>query len=337
MQKQFELSGAMRFSVAPMVDVTDSVFRRMARLFSKQSMLYTEMIAADAVIHGKNYLLEFHDEELPCVLQLGGSDPKKLAAAAKIGADFGYTEINLNAGCPSDKVQSGNFGAVLMKTPDLIADCVKAMQDAVSIPVTVKTRIGVDEDDSVGFTLKLIETIAATGCPHVILHARKAWLNGLSPKENRTIPPLDYERVYLVKKTFPNLKITINGGITTIDAVKEQLQYVDGVMLGRAVIDNPFILSKVDNEIFGSTKPLLSREELLYKAVDLAAKIKEEGIPVHHLMRHLLGLFNSCPGARLYRRYLSEHMTQLGAGPDVLIKAYKSMTDARKQEGNYGN
>ena len=190
---------------------------------------------------------------------------------------------------------------------------------------------------SVDFTLKLVETIAATGCRHVILHARKAWLNGLSPKENRTIPPLDYERVYLVKKTFPNLKITINGGITTIDAVKEQLQYVDGVMLGRAVIDNPFILSKVDNEIFGSTKPLFSREELLYKAVDLSAKIKEEGIPVHHLMRHLLGLFNSCPGARLYRRYLSEHMTQLGAGPDVLIKAYKSMTDARKQEGNYGN
>lgn len=337
MQKQFELSGAMRFSVAPMVDVTDSVFRRLARLFSKKSMLYTEMIAADAVIHGKNYLLEFHDEELPCVLQLGGSDPKKLAAAAKIGAGFGYTEINLNAGCPSDKVQSGNFGAVLMKTPDLIADCVKAMQDAVSVPVTVKTRIGVDEDDSVDFTLKLVETIAATGCRHVILHARKAWLNGLSPKENRTIPPLDYERVYLVKSAFPNLRITINGGITTIDAVKDQLKRVDGVMLGRAIIDNPFILSKVDSEIFGSIEPMPSREELLYKAVDLAAKIKAEGILVHHLMRHLLGLFNSCPGARLYRRYLSEHMTQLGAGPDVLIKAYKSMTDARKQEGNYGN
>ena len=256
-----------------MVDITDSVFRRLARLFSKKSMLYTEMIAADAVIHGKNYLLDFHEEELPCVLQLGGSDPKKLAAAAKIGASFGYTEINLNAGCPSDKVQSGNFGAVLMKTPDLIADCVKAMQDAVSIPVTVKTRIGVDEDDSVDFTLKLIETIAFTGCPHVILHARKAWLNGLSPKENRTIPPLDYERVYLIKKTFPKLKITINGGITTIDAVKEQLKKVDGVMLGRAIIDNPFILSKVDSEIFGSTEPQLSREELLYKVLQEKSEI----------------------------------------------------------------
>lgn len=333
MQKQLELSGAMRFSVAPMVDVTDSVFRRLARFFSVRSMLYTEMIAADAVIYGKNYLLAHHDEELPCVLQLGGSDPKKLARAAKIGEGFGYTEINLNAGCPSDKVQSGNFGAVLMKTPALIADCVKAMQDAVAVPVTVKTRIGVDENDSVDFTLKLVDTIAKTGCPHVILHARKAWLNGLSPKENRSIPPLDYARVYLVKQTFPQLKITINGGITTLEAAKDQLKKVDGVMLGRAIIDNPFILSKVDSEIFGSTAPVLTREEILYKAVDLAAKIKEEGTPVHHVLRHLLGLFNSCPGARLYRRYLSEHMTQLGAGPQVLIEAYRAMTGACKQEG----
>ena len=321
--------GAMRFSVAPMIDVTDSIFRRLARIFSTQCMLYTEMIAADAIIHGKHHLLDLKENELPCVLQLGGSDPSKLAKAAKVGQSFGYTEINLNAGCPSDKVQSGNFGAILMKTPDLIADCVKAMQDAVSVPVTVKTRIGVDEEDSVDFTLNLIDTIVKSGCTHVILHARKAWLNGLSPKENRTIPPLDYDRVYLIKRTFPNLKVTINGGILTLDEAKFHLSKVDGVMLGRAIIDNPYLLSKVDNEIFNLDTPLLSREEILYKAVDLAATLQAEGHAVHHMMRHLLCLFNGCPGARLYRRYLSENMTALGAGPKVLLDAYQAMQNVR--------
>ena len=207
-----------RFSVAPMVDVTDSVFRRMARVMSQHCMLYTEMIAAEALVHEKYYLIDFKDEELPCCLQLGSADPKKLAVATKVGVEHGYSAINLNAGCPSDKVQSGNFGAILMKTPELIAQCYQAMAEAAGdVPVSVKTRIGVDELDSEEFTFKLMGTIYEAGCRHIIIHARKAWLNGLSPKENRTIPPLDYERVYKIKAAFPELKVTINGGINTLE------------------------------------------------------------------------------------------------------------------------
>lgn len=317
---------AERFAVAPMVDVTDSIFRRMARVLSTQCMLYTEMIAAEALVHQKLYLINFKDEELPCCLQLGGSDPQKLAIATKCGVDAGYSSINLNAGCPSDKVQNGNFGAILMRTPEVIADCFKAMQDAAQdIPVSVKTRIGVDELDSEEFTFKLMDTIYQAGCRHIIIHARKAWLNGLSPKENRTVPPLDYERVYKIKQAYPDLAITINGGITTIEQCQEQLQKVDGVMLGRAIIDTPYLLAQVDQQIFGSSAPSLSREEALECMVQLAVQLQQEGRPLHLLLRHVLGLFSGCPNARLFRRYISEHMTSKHATPQMLEQAYQVM------------
>lgn len=331
---------AERFAVAPMVDVTDSVFRRMARLFSRRAMLYTEMIATEAVLHGRTNLLDFTPQEAPVCLQLGGCEPRKLYEAARIGASRGYTALNLNAGCPSDKVQSGNFGAILMKTPPLIAQCYQAMQegvaaalgnvpDAPAVPVSVKTRIGVDDLDSEEFTFKLIDTIYQAGCRHVIIHARKAWLHGLSPKENRTVPPLDYARVYAIKAAYPDLFVTINGGITTIDACTEQLSKVDGVMLGRAVVDNPFILTKVDREIFGDQNaPELTADDLIAPLCDLGAQLQEEGKAVHFLYRHVLGLFMGRSGARLYRRYLSEHMTKKGASYQVLQEAYNAMLDA---------
>ena len=323
-----------RFSVAPMVDVTDSVFRRMARVMTKQAMLYTEMIAAEALVHEKYYLIAFKDEELPCCLQLGSADPKKLALATKVAVEHGYSAINLNAGCPSDKVQSGNFGAILMKTPELIAQCYQAMAEAAAqaapagttIPVSVKTRIGVDELDSVDFTFKLMGTIYEAGCRHIIIHARKAWLNGLSPKENRTIPPLDYERVYQIKAAFPDLKVTINGGITTMAQCQEQLTRVDGVMLGRAIIDNPYLLATVDRDLYGGTQgPVLTREQVLERMVELGAQLQSEGKALHFLCRHLLGLFNGCANSRLYRRYLSEHMTQKDVRPEILLKAHQAM------------
>ncbi len=331
---------AERFAVAPMVDVTDSVFRRMARLFSRRAMLYTEMIATEAVLHGRTNLLDFTPQEVPVCLQLGGCEPSKLYEAARIGTYRGYNALNLNAGCPSDKVQSGNFGAILMKTPPLIAQCYQAMQegvaaalgnvpDAPAVPVSVKTRIGVDDLDSEEFTFKLIDTIYQAGCRHVIIHARKAWLHGLSPKENRTVPPLDYGRVYAIKAAYPDLFVTINGGITTIDACTEQLSKVDGVMLGRAVVDNPFILTKVDREIFGDQDaPELTADDLIAPLCDLGAQLQEEGKAVHFLYRHVLGLFMGRSGARLYRRYLSEHMTKKGASAQVLQEAYNAMLDA---------
>ncbi len=322
----FVFNKAHRFSIAPMIDYTDSTFRRMARVMSKEAMLYTEMIAADAIFHGRDNLLKFNkEEEGNVVLQLGGSDYKKLAFASKKGYEFGYCEINLNAGCPSDKVQSGNFGACLMKTPQVIADCYKAMQDSVPIPVSVKTRIGVDLEDSFDFTYKLIETIYKAGCRHIILHARKAWLTGLSPKENRQIPPLDYNRVYEIKKLFKDLYITINGGILTIDDCKEHLQHVDGVMLGRAIIDTPYILASVDNQIFDKETPILSRDEVMALMIDKARDCLNENIALHHFARHLLGMYNSCKNARQYRRYLSENMNALGADENVIVDAMKKL------------
>lgn len=320
-----------RFSVAPMVDVTDSVFRRMARIMCHKAMLYTEMIAAQALVHEKYHLIDFRDEELPCTLQLGGSEPQALALATRVGAQRGYSAINLNAGCPSDKVQSGNFGAVLMKTPVLIAQCWQAMQEAAGdIPVSVKTRIGVDELDSEDFTMELMGTIYEAGCRHIIVHARKAWLTGLSPKENRTVPPLDYERVFKIKNTFEGLKVTINGGITTIDQCRDLLGRVDGVMLGRAIIDNPYLLTSVDSDIFGADTGTaeLTREVIVEKMVHLGEQLAAEGRAVHFLYRHLLGLYNGCPNSRLYRRYLSENMNLRGASPSVLAHAVKAMQRA---------
>ncbi len=319
---------ADRFAIAPMIDVTTSAFRRFARILTKRSMLYTEMIAAEALIHGKLNLIAYDKEELPCVLQLGGSDPQKLALAAKIGEDCGYSAINLNAGCPSDKVQSGSFGAILMKTPEVIAEACEKMQAQVKIPVTVKTRIGVDENDSFEDTLKIVKTIYESGCRHIILHARKAWLNGLSPKENRTVPPLDYERVYAMKELFPDFYITINGGILTIDDCLQQLQKVDAVMLGRAIIDNPYILAYVDSQIFNDKSEIKSREQILQETVCLCERFMSEGHKFHHLAMHALNLFNGCHGARRYRQYLSLHMHKSTANPQLLLEAYKVMQEA---------
>lgn len=321
-----DFSSADRFSVAPMIDVTNRTFRRMARLFTKRAMLYTEMIAAQALAHGKEHLIE-HDPkvESPCTLQLGGSEPEVLAKAAKIGQSLGYDAINLNAGCPSDKVQSGSFGAILMRTPEVITDCVHAMQDAVSIPVTVKTRIGVDELDDFEYTKKIVNAVYTTGCRHIVLHARKAWLNGLSPKENRTVPPLDYDRVYALKEFFPDLSITINGGIKTIEECKDQLQKVEGVMLGRAIMDDPYLLAFVDAHIYNEECRVKTREEIFSDICDFAESFVKEGFRLHHLGNHIINLFNGMKGARKFRNYLSCHMHELGAGPEVFQKAYESM------------
>lgn len=321
-----DFSSADRFSVAPMIDVTNRTFRRMARLFTKRAMLYTEMIAAQALAHGKEHLIE-HDPkvESPCTLQLGGSEPEVLAKAAKIGQSLGYDAINLNAGCPSDKVQSGSFGAILMRTPEVITDCVHAMQDAVSIPVTVKTRIGVDELDDFEYTKKIVNAVYTTGCRHIVLHARKAWLNGLSPKENRTVPPLDYDRVYALKEFFPDLSITINGGIKTIEECKDQLQKVEGVMLGRAIMDDPYLLAFVDAHIYNEECRVKTREEIFSDICDFAESFVKEGFRLHHLGNHIINLFNGMKGARKFRNYLSCHMHELGAGPEVFQKAYEAM------------
>ena len=328
-----------RFAVAPMVDVTDTVFRQMARIMSRRCMLYTEMIAAEALMHDRPHLLDLDLEvESPVCLQLGGSEPEKLAKATTLGIERGYNAINLNAGCPSDKVQSGCFGAVLMKTPRLIGECFAAMQEAAdkctasgkpAVPVSVKTRIGVDELDSHDFTFELMSAIYEAGCRHLIIHARKAWLKGLSPKENRTVPPLNYGIVYEVKKHFPDLFVTINGGILTFDDCREHLKHVDGVMLGRAIIDNPYMLAAVDQELFGEERAVPSRDELIAPMMELAAKLQAQGTAVHFVYRHLLGLFGGIAGSRLYRRYLSENMTKKGAGPEVLQQAYEAMIAAR--------
>lgn len=313
------------FSVAPMVDVTNSTFRRMARILSKKALLYTEMIAADALCHEKYHLIDFKDEELPLVLQLGGNDEAKLAKASQIGEKRGYSAINLNAGCPSDKVQSGAFGAVLMHDPKKLQSLVKAMIESVSIPVSVKTRIGVDEKDSFDFTVELVSSIYEAGCREITLHARKAWLNGLSPKENRTIPPLDYERVYAIKSMFPDLHVTINGGITSIEECKAQLQKVDGVMLGRAIIDNPYLLAFVDREIYGEDVEVKTRDELLSEFVELAKVMQQEGTALHHIFRHLLGLYQGIRGAKRFRRHLSDYMTSPTVQPALLFEAREAM------------
>ncbi len=317
------------FSAAPMVDVSTSLFRRMARVMTKKAMLYTEMIAADAVLHGREHVLAFCEEELPLTLQLGGSEAGKLAAAARTAERRGFSALNLNAGCPSDKVQQGSFGAVLMKDPDHLAALFAAMQEAVSIPVSVKTRIGVDELDDFEFTFRLVNTLYQAGCRHLILHARKAWLNGLSPKENRTVPPIDYERVYALKSMFPDLFITINGEIKTIEQCRQQLQHVDGVMLGRALIDDPYLLARVDHDIFGSPEAPRSRAETFADLCALADQICAEGHALHHLAQHLLGFFTGIPGARAYRRFLSTHMTALGANGDTLREAYALIDHSR--------
>lgn len=305
-----------------MMDWSDRHCRMFHRQLTKRALLYTEMVTADAVLHGdRDRLIGFSPAEQPLALQLGGSDPAKLAAAAGIGAAFGYGEINLNVGCPSDRVQEGRFGACLMAEPELVAACVKAMRDAVDIPVTVKCRIGIDDQDSEGDFTRFIDTVADAGCMLFVVHARKAWLKGLSPKENREIPPLDYARVYRLKSARPDLTIVLNGGIGSLDAVEDHLAHVDGVMLGRAAYRDPYILADVDRRIFGDAADPVSRGEALRAMLPYSADHIQRGGRLSNVTRHVLGLYHGQPRGRAFRRYLSEHATRADARSSVLNEA----------------
>jgi tRNA-dihydrouridine synthase A len=297
-----------------MMDWTDRHCRSFHRLLSRHAWLYTEMVTTGALLHGDVARhLAFTPAEAPVALQLGGSEPADLARCARLGEQWGYDEINLNCGCPSERVQRGAFGACLMNEPPLVADCVKAMRDAVSIPVTVKHRIGVDTVEEYGFVRDFVGTIADAGCEVFIVHARNAILKGLSPKENREIPPLKYEYAYQLKRDFPHLEISINGGITTLDEVEEHLKHVDGVMLGREAYHNPYMLAGVDARFYGSTDPALSREDVEAKLIEYAGQELARGTFLGGITRHALGLYRGMPGARGWRRVLSDNR-KLAAG-----------------------
>jgi tRNA-dihydrouridine synthase A len=322
------LTKAARFSVAPMMDWTDRHCRFMHRLMSKHTLLYSEMVTAPAVIHGdRDRLLGFDATEHPVALQLGGSDPQQLALAARIAADYGYGEVNLNCGCPSDRVQSGSFGAVLMEQPTLVADCVSAMIDAVDIPVTVKCRIGVDNQDPAQILPDFLARVSAAGVDRFSLHARKAWLQGLSPKENRDIPPLDYELVMQMKGLFPHLHLSINGGIETLDAAQAFLDRgLDGVMIGRAAYHTPAeILLNADSRIFGDHTQR-DAEEVVHLMLPYIADHISRGGRLGQVTRHMLGLFQGRPGARGWRRHLSQNVHAKGAGPQVVLDALAFVT-----------
>lgn len=309
-----------KFSVAPMLDWTDKHCRYFHRILTKQTLLYTEMVTTGAILFGKGNYLDFNVDEHPIALQLGGSDPNALAQCAKLAQNHGYDEVNLNVGCPSDRVQNGMFGACLMGNADLVAKCVASMQEQIDIPVTVKTRIGIDDFDSYAFLCQFIETVL----PYTntfIVHARKAWLSGLSPKENREVPPLDYERVYQLKRDYPNLTIAINGGVKSIDEIKHHLNYVDGVMVGREAYQNPMLLAHIDSQIFGlDTQPIdpIKAIRCLYPYIEQQLL---QGAQLNHIMRHTLGIFNGQKGAKQWRRYLSENAHKKGAGIEVVEQA----------------
>ena len=293
-------------AIAPMLDCTDKHFRMLFRFISRRALLYTEMMTANAILHGdRKYLLHFNLKEHPVSLQLGGCEPAKLALAAKIGEEFGYQEINLNIGCPSDRVQAGRFGACLMKEPALVADCVASMKAAVNVPVTVKCRLGVDKQDDYESLYHFVETIAKAGCLRFIVHARKAWLKGLSPKQNRTIPPLRYEFVYQLKKDFPKLTIFINGGIQSVAQAKQQLNKVDGVMIGRQAYQKPYSLIGIDAEIFGDSRIPPTQFEVIEQYLDYIHQQITTGVPVRAMTRHLLNLLTDFSGAKALRSQIS--------------------------------
>lgn len=312
-----------RLSIAPMMEQTTPAFRYLARLITHHTLLYTEMVVAQAVIKGdRNRLLAYSPEEHPLAIQLGGSDPLLLAEASRIAEDKGFDEINLNVGCPSSRVQKGRIGAILMADPNGVAECVSAMQRAVSVPVTVKTRIGIDDQDDYAFLHHFIDTVRNAGCSSFTIHARKAILAGLSPKENRTIPPLIYERAADVKRDFPDCEVLLNGGIKSLQEVAQHLNQVDGVMIGREAYQNPWFLAKADTQVFGAAhNPLSTQHELIEAYMPYLERRYQEGMPVKHALRHLLGLFQGEPGARRFRRYLSEGMRSLEATPELLREA----------------
>ena len=311
-----------RLSVAPMMEYTDRFQRYFMRLITRRTLLYSEMITTHALIHGDvDYLLAYHAQEHPVALQLGGSDPAALARCARLVEARGYDEVNLNVGCPSDRVSSGRFGACLMVEPELVAECIAAMKQAVAIPVTVKSRIGIDNNDSYEALHGFIEKVAEAGCDSFTIHARKAWLQGLSPKENREIPPLRYDIVQQLKRDLPGLEIVINGGIKSLDQAKALLQDLDGVMIGREAYQNPWILAEADHCIFGDSRPVPSRHQVLEAYLPFVEQELSRGVPLNHISRHLLGLFHGRPNARAWRRHISERAHQKGAGPEVLQQA----------------
>jgi tRNA-dihydrouridine synthase A len=323
-----------KLSVAPMMDWTDRHCRYFHRLLSRHALLYTEMITTGAVIHGdREKLLGFDPAEHPVALQLGGNDPAELARSAAIAGSFGYDEINLNVGCPSDRVQSGRFGACLMAEPELVADCVAAMQAAVSVPVTVKSRIGIDDRDSYEELAHFVDVIAATGCRTFIVHARKAWLQGLSPKQNREIPPLQYDTVYRLKQDFPGLNIVINGGITDLSQAQQHLQRVDGVMIGRAAYQNPSILAQVDRLFFDPDAAVADRHRVIGQLLPYIERQLQHGVRLASMTRHIIGLFQGQPGAKAWRRYLSEQAPRRDAGCEVITTALQYISRSQQTDG----
>jgi tRNA-dihydrouridine synthase A len=315
-----------RLSIAPMMEWTTRDFRYLARLISRHTLLYTEMVVAQAAIHGdRERLLGFDALEHPVALQLGGSDPDLLAQAAAIGADHGYDEINLNVGCPSDRVKSGRFGACLMAEPDLVAEAVSAMQARSPVPVTVKTRIGIDDQDDYDFLYRFIDTVRATGCHTFIIHARKAVLSGLSPKENREIPPLIYDRAHAVKRDFPDCRVVLNGGIKSLDEVRTHLGDVDGVMIGREAYQNPWFLADADSVVFADTAPGPDRWQVMERFLPYLEQRYADGTHPRHVLKHVMHLFQGEPGARAFRRYLSTHMHHPDTTPAILEEALKTL------------
>ncbi len=312
-----------RFCVAPMLDWTDHHERRFLRILSRHTMLYTEMVTTGALIHGDaRRHLHFNDEEHPVALQLGGSDPKAMAECAKMAEDEGYDEVNINVGCPSDRVQNGAFGACLMAEPELVAENVAAMKNAVDIPVTVKNRIAIDEMDEYQSLPRFLSIVSEAGCETFIVHARKAWLKGLSPKQNRDVPPLNYELVYQMKREFPHLEIIINGGIKTLEESEQHLTQVDGVMIGREAYHNPYMMIEVDQRIYGDpVENHLTRMEVLEAYMEYMQRQMSRGVYLKQMSRHLLGLFSGQNGAKAWRRYISENAHKEGAGIEVIEKA----------------
>ncbi len=313
-----------KLSIAPMLDWTDRHYRYFVRLITRHTLLYSEMVTTGALIHGdRKRFLQFNPAEHPIALQLGGSDPGALAECACMAQEWGYDEVNLNVGCPSDRVQSGRFGACLMLEPDLVAECISTMQAAVSIPVTVKHRVGIDRDDSYETLHRFVSTVAAAGCQTFIVHARNAWLQGLSPKENRDVPPLRYDIVQRLKGDFPEHEIIINGGIKSLDAAEEQLQHLDGVMIGREAYQNPWILAEADRRLFGDNHPIPSRHQIIEQLMPYAQNECSRGNPISQITRHILGLFQGQPGARAWRRHISENAHRKGATPEIITQAAK--------------
>jgi tRNA-dihydrouridine synthase A len=325
-----------RFCIAPMMDWSDHHCRYFWRLLSKQALLYTEMVTTGALIHGdRARFLHYNQQEHPVALQLGGSEPADLARCAQWAQQWGYDEVNLNCGCPSDRVQSGLFGACLMAQPERVAAGVRAMTESCDLPVTVKHRIGIDEMETYQQMVDFVGPVAEAGCEVFIVHARKAWLKGLSPKENREIPPLNYPWVYRLKQDFPQLEIIINGGINSLDEAEAHLAHVDGVMIGREAYQNPWMLAEVDSRLFAMDRIADSRDDVILRLLPYVAQQLDQGAHLNHITRHLLGLYQGVPGARRFRRHLSENAYKKDAGVDVLLDAFNQVSPDRAQAAKH--